>query len=362
MKVLAISNYKDPIASRPEGEIFIRLQKKGVEITIMAQESSAYAERFRAHGIRVIDFHPDKKFSWKAVRRIRQEMDAQGIDILKLYNSKAIINGLFAAMGSPVKVVLYRGYSGNIHWYDPTSYLKFLHPRADAIIANADYTRDYIRANLWTNKEKVVSISKGHDPAWYRDITPADLSEFGMAPDDFVITCVANARKMKAIPDLVEATHAFPPGANVHLLLVGKGMDHPEVLAKAEKSPLRENIHFVGFRKDALRLVKASSVFALASITGEAFTKALVEAMNLGTTPVMTDIPGNKGVVIDGKSGLVVPPSQPRQLGEALLRLWKDPELCQRLGQGAQHHIQTEFPIQKAVDKTYRLYQSLLKA
>lgn len=52
-------------------------------------------------------------------------------------------------------------------------------------------------------------------------------------------------------------------------------------------------------------MVKASDAFVLSSLYGEATTKAVIEAMSLGICPLITDIPGNKGLVIHEECGLV---------------------------------------------------------
>ena len=63
MKVLVISSY-DEIwnAVRPEGELFIGMHHRGVDVTIMTEGHAPYADRFREEGLKVIDFHPRHKF------------------------------------------------------------------------------------------------------------------------------------------------------------------------------------------------------------------------------------------------------------------------------------------------------------
>ena len=145
LKVLVISNYRETVSVRPEAELFIGLQHKGLEVTIMTYGDAEYTHKFKAAGIKVIDFHPEQKLNRKEIAFIRKELKRGAYDILHLFNSKAIINGLQAAKKLPVKVVLYRGYTGNIHWYDPTAYFKYLHPRVDAIFCIAKSIEDYIR-------------------------------------------------------------------------------------------------------------------------------------------------------------------------------------------------------------------------
>ncbi|MCB0609055.1 MAG: hypothetical protein KDD12_15180, partial [Lewinella sp.] len=102
-KVLVVSSYKDTWnAVRPEGEMLIGLHRQGVDIQVMTQGDADFAARFREAGIRVIDFHPRKKFDREAVRRIRAELTGQDRQILHLFNNKAIRNGIAAARGLPV--------------------------------------------------------------------------------------------------------------------------------------------------------------------------------------------------------------------------------------------------------------------
>lgn len=120
-KVLVISDYRDTNSVRPEAELFIGLQQAGLEITVMTFDQAAYIQRFEAAGIRVIGFHPERKLDFVAIRIIRQELRTGGHHILHLFNSRAILNGIQAASGLPVKVVLYRGYTGHIHCRSLTS-------------------------------------------------------------------------------------------------------------------------------------------------------------------------------------------------------------------------------------------------
>ena len=130
MKVLVISNYNDAFNSvRPEGAIFIGLQRLGFQLTIMTQEKASFIEQFKKVGIPIIDFHPTKKISLAAIQFIRKELIRGQYDILHLFNSKAISNGNFAAIGLRVKVLAYRGVIGGSAWYAPNSYLKHLHPK-----------------------------------------------------------------------------------------------------------------------------------------------------------------------------------------------------------------------------------------
>ncbi len=363
MKILVISNYRETVSVRPEAELFIGLKKAGVEVEIMTYGDAEYVEKFRAVGIKVIDFHPEKKLDRKEIKRIREELVNGQHDILHLFNSKAIINGIQAAKKLPVKIVLYRGYTGNVHWYDPTAYFKYLHPRVDKIWCIAKSIENYIKNQLFFNKDKPITINKGHDLNWYKDIGAINRNKLVDIPtNSFWVINVANNRTMKGIPYLLNAMKYVPPELPVHLILVGNKLDNIKNIELIKNSPNKNKIHFLGYRTDVLHIVKASDVFVLSSIKGEATTKAVIEAMSLETAPVITDIAGNKGLVKNNECGIVVPPRNSKAIADAILKLYHDHHLCKRLGENAKAHIAENFNIETTILKTKELYESLLDA
>lgn len=361
LKVLAISDYRDFHSVRPEAEIFLGLKKEGLDVHVMTYADSEYGRRFAEAGIKVIDFHPQEKFNKEEQKFIRDLFVTEQYDVVHLFNSKAIINGLKAAKGLKTKVVLYRGYSGNIHWYDPTAYYKFLHPRVDAIMCNSIGVEQIIRAQKLTNKQKAVTINKGHRLEWYAGTQPSDIrKEFNIPEDAFLLINVANNRKMKGIPYLLKAMNALPAGLNIHLILLGKRMDDPAHLEIINKGSYKSNIHIPGFRKDALNIVAASDVFVLPSIMGESITKSVIEAMSLEKAAIITDIVGNVELVEDGISGLVVPKKNVPELTKAILKLYHDRELCARIAKNAKKRIESELSTEVTIKKVKALYEELV--
>lgn len=352
LKLLLISSYKDTWNSvRPEAEMFIGLAQQSVDVTLMTQGDAEYVPRFREHGIKIIDFHPKHKIQWSAIRRIRQELKAGHYDVAYLFNNKAITNGLFAAIGQPTRMVSYRGQTGNIYRYDPTSYLTHLHPRLDGILCVANAVRDDLRQHSWLPASHIQTAYKGHDLSWYRD-TPADLGQFGIPKGAIVAVCVANDRPRKGLPVLLAASHELAACDNLHLLLVGSGMDKEHITTLIDQSPMRERIHVAGFRRDAPALVAACQISVLASIKREGLPKTVIEAMAYGVTPVVTNTGGSAELLIDGDSGYVVPPNDAKALAKAIAALHADPARCQEMGKRARQRIAEIFNLENSVRDT----------
>jgi glycosyltransferase involved in cell wall biosynthesis len=361
IKILVISSWNHFVATRPEAEVFLALDRKEFDVTVMTYKGSVYADIFEQRGYRVIDFQPESKFDRRGIAFIRNELIAGKYDILQLFTSKAITAGIFAARGLPVKVVLYRGYTGNIHWWDPTAYLKFLHPRVDKIICNSIGVEKIIRSQSIFNGDKCITINKGHRNEWYEGNFQVDWQKEGLPAGAFVMMCVCNNRRMKGLPYLLQALQFLPKEQPLHLVLVGRDMDTRANLRRIEAGSFKDKVHFFGYREDVLSLVAASNVFVLPSIYGESITKSVLEAMALGIPLVITDIPGNVELVESGVSGLVVPAKNPKALADAILKLFQNPELCRQFGQKSKERINTVLNSSLTIEKTAKMYRDLCR-
>lgn len=318
MKILVVSNYRGLHTARPEAEIFIGLKQLGHDITIMTYADAEYISRFVECGIKVIPNHPVKRYDHEFIKELKLELK-NGYDILQLYNNKAITNGIKAAKKIDVKVVIYRGAAANMAWYNPINYFKFFHPRIDYAICNSDEIRGRFHAVPFYKKSEAITIHKGHKLDWYADTPKHDIkAELGILNDGLLFVIVANNRSVKAVPDLIKAMKLVPQDTKMSLLIIGNGMDTPELNQLGKASGNEEKIHFLGYRKDALNIVASCDVFVLTSTGGESLTKSVIEAMALGVVPLITDIPGNKPLVNDNVNGFLFKKSNPEDLADKI--------------------------------------------
>jgi glycosyltransferase involved in cell wall biosynthesis len=356
MRVLCVTSHRGAITNvRPEAEVFVRLQRQGIAMTVMTQADSIYVPQLHAAGVEVIDFEPRWRLDPRAVVRLRRELRRGGYAIVHLFNNKAITNGIAAALGLPVKVVTYRGQTGNIKRHDPAAYLTHLNPRVDCVVCVAEAVRRDLIAN-GLPASKAVTIYKGHDPAWYQ-LVPADLSGLGLRPGALRVGLVANARPRKGVPVFLAALALLPPDVRCDALLVGAGMEAFQ--PAAGELPDHVRVHVLGYRKDAAELIAACDVSVLPALRREGLPKTTIEAMACGVAPVVTDTGGNAELVADGESGLVVPPGDAAALAAALTRLAREPATRQRFALAARARIASHFHIDETVRRTRALYESL---
>jgi glycosyltransferase involved in cell wall biosynthesis len=93
----------------------------------------------------------------------------------------------------------------------------------------------------------------------------------------------------------------------------------------------------------------------------EGFPLAIQEAMAAGRAVIASAVGGVPEAVRDGVTGLLVPPSDPAALADAIRRLLADPALAQRMGAAGRVRAEQEFSYEAMVQCTTRIYDDVLE-
>ncbi len=361
IRVLVISDYRKYHSTRGEAEIFIQLAKRGFKIRILTFRQGKHIENFERVGIDITDFHPIKRLDRAEIQFIRKQAIDWMAEIVYLFNSRAILNGIQAVKKLECKVVLYRGLSANVQWYDPTMYFKFYHSAVDKVVCNSIGVREAFEKQGVLKAEKLVTINKGHRISWYESPTPYDIRrELKLKEDTVLFFNVSVNRKMKGIPYLLEAISLLPSELDFILLLIGSDMDDQANLKAIKKYQLEEKVKILGYRTDALNIMASCDVKVLPSISGESINKSVMESMALGKAVIISDIAGNKELIENETSGLIFPNRNVIELKKQILKLYLNPSLRKNLGSNAKKRIRDRFNIDDTVDQTEVLFKELV--
>lgn len=359
MNVLVLTSTNGSYNSvRPEAEIYISLLKFGYNITIMTEENSPYAARFKENGIKIIDASYKKKISLKTITSVRETIKKENIDIVYATNSKAIPNAIIACLGLNVKLVTYRGTTGGLYRYDPSSYLNALNPRVDGVIGVSEGVRKRVQEQVFGDSQKIEAIHKGHEVAWYAS-TPKDLGEFQTHKSNFNIAFVANVRPHKGLVYLLQAARKLSQYQDIHILLIGENISQEPYISEIENSGMKERIHMTGFRNDAPQIVASCSVLVQASTRKEGLPRVALEAL-AGHTPVIaTNIEGNSEIIEDGFNGYIVPIKDADAIAEKILELYKNPQKLQEFSDNATHTLEHKLSHKVTVEKFDKFFKEI---
>ncbi len=186
--------------------------------------------------------------------------------------------------------------------------------------------------------------------------------ELGIPEHCLSVGVVANLIHYKGHKELVEAArilkHRF---GDVRLVFVGRDSGIKGELEELIRSyTIEDIIIFTSDRKDIPRLIQGFDIMCLASHE-EGFSNVILESMASGKPVVATDVGGNPEAVVDGETGIIVSPRDPESLAEGLLKLLKDPELRQRMGQNGLKRVREHFSIEQLIANMENFYLSILK-
>lgn len=122
----------------------------------------------------------------------------------------------------------------------------------------------------------------------------------------------------------------------------------------------RASVSFEGFVRDVNAVYARAAVLVLPS-RQEGMSNALIEAQSWGVPAVVSDIPANRAVVVNGENGLVTPVSDASALAAGIVRLLDDPSLRSRLGAGARRRVESMYGVDTVVDQTQAIYEQLVR-
>jgi glycosyltransferase involved in cell wall biosynthesis len=161
----------------------------------------------------------------------------------------------------------------------------------------------------------------------------AARSSFGIPSDAILATAIAIFRPEKDLKTLILATsllsRKYP---RFHVLLVGDGPCEKDLRNAVIEMKVEDRVHFAGFLNGPPTPHKFGDIAVLCSLH-EGFPNSIVEAMAAGKPVVATQVGGIPDAVEDGRTGILVSPSSPVQLAEALGRLIDDDNLRASMGE-----------------------------
>lgn len=345
----------------PESRIYALLPSLGVDLLFVhsASANPDNVARIRDGGAEcaVVEFRNRLDFSASAT--LRRMLRQRPCDLIYATVNKPLAAVLRATIGFPgVKVVGYRGTIGHLSRFDPASWLTYFHPGLDHVVAVSDAVRRYFIDDLRFPGSKVTRIYKGHDPAWYRDLT----TDFQLPEALKGLTVVSFAgclRPVKGIDYLLDAMRLIPADRRVGLLLVG-GISDNRTRRRVEQAVAEDRrIVHVGFRKDATAIVARTDISVMPTIEREGLAKAAIEAQSQGVPAIVTDVGGLPEIVKDGETGLVVPPRDARALADAIMALAADPARRKAMGEAAVRRVSDVFDYRKSAASFANLFSAL---
>jgi len=261
-------------------------------------------------------------------------------------------------------------------WMERTAILD-----ADAIVAVSQGTKADIQAAYpQVDPKRIHVIYNGIDLAEYQKTEDTQaLTDYGVDPAVPYVLFVGRITRQKGVTHLVDAIHFLPPETQV--VLCAGAPDTPEIAAELRQKVEAARAHHPRIvwiekmvtKKEAIQLYSNCRVFCCPSVY-EPFGIINLEAMACRAPVVASATGGIKEVVVDGKTGYLVPfdqdpvtsfPRNPetfaRDLAVRIQAMLKDPERCKRFGDAGRKRVEEVFSWTAIAQQTIHLYEQLIE-
>lgn len=336
------------------------LLDQGIEVEMAVLRASEYT-RGGCFPVAVRELGIRKLARISSIRRMfdwGRDLRKKGVTIVQVYFNDASVLAPWLLKLSGLNVVVCRRDMG--YWRKGLTLvaLRLMSPAVDRIIANARAVGDLACAQEWIARRKLVVIRNGMMSV---PTAGADNSYEFPRPRNGRVGIVANIRAIKRIEDLIRAfaiVHERLP--NIDLMVVGGG-DCSALQRLAATYGVAGDVIFTGQVPDPISLIQTFDIGVICS-TSEGLSSSLMEYSLCGKPVVATDCGGNREIVDDGRTGVIIPVGDYEALAEAIQTFLEDHEVARRMGQAGKQKMAEEFSVDGMLRSHLGLYKELEQA
>lgn len=338
--------------------MFCCLDEKGIISNMISEEG------FKVICLKVPRFRDNYKKMFRLASLIMREK----IDIVHTHLHRANYIGRLIAYLSGVNIICKseHGYGGDYRQQNIINIPKYM--KRNMILDHVTDAIIYVSeaqlrnsGNRIPSKKKYV-IYNGFDTERFKvqDDRSITRKSLGLSDEDIVIGVITNLNKYKGLIYLFQALKklvlSYP---SAKLLVIGEGPEELTLKNAIEDLGIESNVMFLACRKDVPELMRSLDIMVLPSLF-ESFGVVVIEAMYSGLPVVATNVGGIPEVVIDGETGILIPPIDSGAIAKALIYLIENPHIAKEMGKKGKEVVLSRFTGKIYAKKLEELYISLL--
>lgn len=314
--------------------------------------------------------------AWRERLRFIRYLKRERIHLVHTYNFSANLFAVPAAWLAGIPVVAsIRGTGTDLTPLQQRAQ-RLVCRLARLIAVNADAVRQWLVHGGY-DPDKIVVIRNGVDLSRFsgRSGDGRVHRELGLPPGVPLVAALCRLIRLKGLEHFLEAAALVArdvPDARFLVvgdrLMVGKGGTivrdieyRRELEAYANTLGLSDRVVFTGFRLDIPELLAEVAVSVLPSVEAEGLSNVLLESMAVGVPVVATRVGGAAEAVVNGVTGLLVPPRDTPALARAIGHLLVQRDVAARFGAAGRERVATHFTMERCTRDTERLYVDLLQ-
>lgn len=335
----------------------LQLRQRGIEVAFACRTGARLGERAREAGFPVDELamrnsaDPFSVFALAGICRRRR------IDLVNSHSGRdTLLAGLAVRLG-PCRPRLVR----TRHLILPITSKATYSLLPDHVVCVSRAVRDYLMA-AGVPGARLSTVATGVDVARFDpQRTEAPLrAELGLPAAAVLIGTVAILRMKKGYQDLIAAIpkvrDAIP---NAHFVFAGDGPQRQNIERALADAGIGDRVHLLGLRRDIPQVLRSLDLFVLPTHQ-EALGTSYLEAQAMAVPVIGTRVGGVPETMIEGETGILVPPEDPAALAEAMIGLAGDHERRRRMGEAGRRWILAEYSVATMAERMLEVYRAVL--
>jgi glycosyltransferase involved in cell wall biosynthesis len=295
--------------------------------------------------------------------RLKNRMRENGTRLLHAHDFYSNLIGAAAARLAGVPYVVSRRDLGAWLDWKRAAVLSAVTRRAPFVLCNAYAIRDQLVNKEGVDPRRITVVYNGIDLQRFDRAAVAEPQPVLPESAGPVVVCVANMKHGgKGHIDLLRtASIVLRAVPDATFVLVGDGEDRPALERQASLRGIGHSVFFAGRRTDVPALLTHCQI-AVCPSHSEGLSNAIMEAMAARLPVVATGVGGNLELVQDGRSGFLVPPSDPPLLAQRIVELARNQILARKMGAAGRRRIEDDLSAEKLGERINAFYSQLLRA
>jgi len=349
------------------------LVKRGYEPIVCCLRGGELSRATEKQGIVVFDLEMRRLYDLDGMRNMAKLVGVvrkEGVRLVMTYHDSSDLLGWMIKLLTGVPVISNRRDMGYKLKKRHVVAYRLANRSFDRIVTVSRAVKDRIIEREGASAKKIAVIHNGLDLSLYdRDDGTSDgrrlKASLGIGDSEQVVGILAALRRIKDHRSFIlAASMVLEERPNVKFLLVGhdcqeKDFSYRNLEEFADQLGVKDRIAYIGPREDIPEVLSMLDVSVLTSLS-EGFSNTILESMAAGKPVVATNVGGNPEAVVEGETGYLVPPQDPRALAARIVKLLEQEELAKAMGRAGRERAASMFSLGRAVDEYEGLFCELL--
>lgn len=333
------------------------LRQRGHRAVLVAHPEGELARR-ASQGHDLVTLAPAHEVDFAAAFRLSRVIREYAPEVLHAHDPHAVSMAAMALSTLPAAKAPALVIARRVDFHlKRNAFSRWKYKQVDAAICSSEAIRRMVVED-GVDEDRAFTVHEGVNVEAIASQPAADVHKALWLPAGApVVGNIAALVAHKGQKHLVEAAPAIVRARpDAQILIFGEGDLRPALQRQIKSLGLDHHVKLVGFRPDILSLLGGLDIFVMSSLT-EGLGTSILDAMAASRPVVATTAGGIPETVVDGVTGLLVPPGHAAPLADAIITLLNDPPRRAAMGAAGLARVREHFTVDRMVERTLAVYE-----